>query len=76
MKSTIKKILIPIIIFHIVGDMVNKAGNYINSDKVNIPSSESPYVLPNNGGKLNSSIHFYKYDLGWSNITGRKGDFN
>lgn len=56
--------------------MVNKAGNYINSDKVNIPSSDSPYVLPNNGGKLNSSIHFYKYDLGWSNITGRKGDFN
>ena len=74
MKSTIKKIVIPFIILHLVGDMVNKAGNYINADKVNIPSTDSPYIMPNANSKTNTGSHTFKNDMEWSNITGRKGD--
>ncbi|HMG15020.1 MAG TPA: hypothetical protein VK590_06220 [Saprospiraceae bacterium] len=74
MKSTFKKIVIPFIILHLVGDMVNKAGSYINTDKVNIPSSDSPYVIPNVGGKLNGASLPFKNDMEWSKISGHKPD--
>ncbi len=74
MRSTIKKIVIPFIILHLVGNMVNRAGNIINADKVNTPSSDSPYVIPFSNSKSGLGTHFSKNDMEWSNIAGHKGD--
>ena len=44
MRSKLQKLVIPIIIFHLFGDVVYRAGGL--SDKVTTPTHDSPYVTP------------------------------
>lgn len=46
MKSKLQKIVIPLIIFHLFGDVVNKAGSFRICDKVTTPTADAPYVTP------------------------------